>query len=226
MNQTNSTLFKQSPFKNTKNLALLALLVIGSKIAFLIVAWLLPALSQFTLLGDTISELAIGRYGSFQTAAFIYSGLGSIGLAYAIRKMTAKSKKSLIGSLLIAIYGAGAILSAFFPTDRVNSPTDWETLSATGAIHVMIALVSFLCVIIGMITLTWTFRNQAKWKALARLPAVLFSCGAFSLIFAQSQGPLGGLMQRLLVTVISGWLILVAIRARRIATTARKQGAF
>ena len=207
-------------------MALLPALVIGSQVIFLTVAWLLPAVSQYSVLGDSISELAIGRYGFVQTVAFLISGLGSIGLAYMIQKLAEKSKKTFIGSLLIAVYGLGAILSAFFPTDRVNGPVDWETLSATGTIHILIALLSFLCVIIGMVTLTWAFRNEMRWKTLARLPAVLLPCAAFSLIFAQSQSPLSGLMQRLLVTVISGWLILVAIQVRQITATVRKQGAF
>ena len=216
MTKQNITTSLQALFKRSDSLVLLATLVIVSKVIFLTVAWLLPALSQFSLLGDNISELALGRYGFIQTAAFVISGLGTIGLAYAIKKLTVKSKKASIGSLLIAIYGMGAILSAFFQTDRIDSPADLETLSATGTIHVLVALVSFLCVIIGMFTLTWAFRKEARWKTHARLPVALFPCGAFALIFVQSQGPLGGLMQRLLVTVISGWLILVAIKIRSI----------
>jgi hypothetical protein len=34
----------------------------------------------------------------------------------------------------------------------------------------------------------------------------------------QQEGPLIGLLQRALVTVISAWLILVALRARSIVT--------
>src|SRR5699024_6508503 len=113
---------QQSSFKISKNLALLPALVIGSQVIFLTVAWLLPAVSQYSVLGDSISELAIGRYGFVQTVAFLISGLGSIGLAYMIQKLAEKSKKTFIGSLLIAVYGLGAILSAFFPTDRVNGP--------------------------------------------------------------------------------------------------------
>jgi hypothetical protein len=35
------------------------------------------------------------------------------------------------------------------------------------------------------------------------------------LVFLQTQGPLVGLIQRLLVAMPSAWLILVALRARR-----------
>ena len=96
MTKQNITTSLQALFKRSDSLVLLATLVIVSKVIFLTVAWLLPALSQFSLLGDNISELAIGRYGYVQTVAFVISGLGTIGLAYAIKKLTAKSKKSSI----------------------------------------------------------------------------------------------------------------------------------
>src|SRR5690625_4192856 len=149
MDQTISMPSQKTIFQNPLHLPLLAILVIGSQFNFLVIAWFLPALSQFSLLGDNISELALGRFGFVQTAAFIISGLGTIGLAFIIHRLTAQSKKSLVGSLLVAIYGVGAILSAFFPTDRIDNPVDLQTLTAAGTIHVLIALVSFLCIIIG-----------------------------------------------------------------------------
>lgn len=63
MYHQNSTLSQQALFKHPQGLALLATLVIGSNGIFLTVAWLLPALSQYNLLDDCISELEIGRYG-------------------------------------------------------------------------------------------------------------------------------------------------------------------
>jgi Protein of unknown function (DUF998) len=66
-----------------------------------------------------------------------------------------------MGWLLVAIYGAGAILSAIFPTDRIDIQANVWSLSTTGTIHVVVALVSFLCVIAGMFVLTWTFRREA-----------------------------------------------------------------
>jgi hypothetical protein len=39
------------------------------------------------------------------------------------------------------------------------------------------------------------------------------------LLFFQMEGPWVGIMQRLLVTAISGWLLVVATRIRTIAST-------
>jgi hypothetical protein len=73
---------------------------------------LLPIWSQYSLIRDNISELALGRYGFLQTAAFVLAGLGTLALAFVIRQLTKGSWGSRVGSLLVGVYGAGAILSA------------------------------------------------------------------------------------------------------------------
>jgi hypothetical protein len=74
--------------------------------------------SEYGVVRDHVSELTLGRFGFVQTAAFLMAGLGTLGLAVAIRRLTAGSRGSLTGSLLVGMYGAGAVLSAIFPTDR------------------------------------------------------------------------------------------------------------
>lgn len=179
--------------------------------------WFLPRVSEHGLIGDNIGELVLGRWGFIQTLAFVLSGLGVIGLSYAIRRQTAESKGSFVGSLLIAVYGAGALVAAIFPTDRIDSPTDVWSQSTTGWIHSLTALVSYLCAIVGMFILTWTSARDARWRSLV-VWSSLFAGAALALLFVQSEGPWVGLMQRLLVSTISVWLILVAFRVRSIAS--------
>jgi uncharacterized protein DUF998 len=117
----------------------------------------------------------------------------------------------------MAVYGAGAILSAGFPTDRIDRRADLSSLSATGTIHIGVAIVSFLSVTVGMFVLSRTFAQANGWRSFSRW-SVFFPAGALALIFVQQEGPLIGLLQRALVTVISAWLILVALRARSVVT--------
>jgi hypothetical protein len=174
--------------------------------------------SEYSLIGDNISELALGQYGFIQTIASLIAGVGALGLAYALRQLTRGAWGSLVGSLLVAIFGAGAILAALFPTERIDTPAEVWSQSAIGMIHLGISIVSFVCIIVGMFILAWTFSQQARWRSLspwfwsATLPGA-----ALSLFFAQAEGPLVGLLQRLFVTTISIWLILVALRVRLIA---------
>ena len=92
--------------------------------------------------------------------------------------------------------------------------------STIGTIHSLVSLISFLSVIAGMVILAWTFGKDARWRSLLPWAAIL-ATAAVSLLMAQitaQQGPWAGLMQRVLVTVIAGWIILVAIRIRSLAT--------
>ena len=129
-------------------------------------AWLLPAVSEYHFVGDNISELAIGQYGFVQTLAFVISGLGILALAYAIHRLTAGIRGSLLGSVFIAIYGLGALVVAIFPTDRIDTKADVWSQSTTGWIHSITAFVAYLSVITGMLILTWTFARDARWRSL------------------------------------------------------------
>ena len=118
--------------------------------------------------------------------------------------------------MFIAIYGLGALVVAIFPTDRIDSNADVWSQSTTGWIHSITAFVAYLSVITGMLILTWTFARDARWRSLV-VGSALLAGAALALLFVQTEGPWIGLMQRLLITAISGWLIVVALRVRTIA---------
>jgi hypothetical protein len=214
---TTTTTTPRPVAQRSQPLSQLAALAIVGQLILLTSALLLPIWSEYGLIRDNISELALGRFGFVQTAAFVIAGLGTLGLAYAIRTLTHGARGSPVGSLLIAVYGAGAILSAVFPTDRIDRQADMASLSATGAIHIAVAILSFVSVIVGMFVLTRTFAREHSWRSFWPLSA-FFPGGALALIIVQQEGPLIGLLQRLLVAVISVWLILVALRVRSIVT--------
>ena len=198
----------------------LAVLAVVGQLVLLASAWLLPAISEYHLVGDNISELAIGQYGFVQTLAFVISGLGVLALAYGIHRLTAGIRGSLLGSVFIGIYGVGALVVAIFPSDRINSKADVWTQSTTGWIHSITAFVAYLSVITGMLVLTWTFARDMHWRSLV-VGSALLAGAALALLFVQSEGPWVGLMQRLMITAISGWLILVALRVRSVAAASQ-----
>ena len=198
----------------------LAVLAIVGQLVLLASAWLLPAISEYHLVGDNISELAIGQYGFVQTLAFVISGLGILALAYGIHRLTAGIRGSLLGSVFIGIYGVGALVVAIFPSDRIDSKADVWTQSTTGRIHSITAFVAYLSVITGMLVLTWTFARDMHWRSLV-VGSALLAGAALALLFVQSEGPWVGLMQRLMITAISGWLILVALRVRSVAAASQ-----
>ena len=203
-----------------RRLRQLALFAIVSQVIFLATAWLLPLASEYRLVGDNISELALGRYGWVLTVAFMISGLGVVGLAYAIYRLTSGARGSVFGPLLIGIYGCGAVVVAIFPTDRIDNRADVFSQSMVGWIHILTTVVCFLCVVVGMFVLTLTFSRLVRWRSLVVWSAVLAGA-ALALLFVQREGPWVGLLQRLLATAVSGWLLLAANRVRSIASTRR-----
>ncbi|MCC6456993.1 MAG: DUF998 domain-containing protein [Caldilineaceae bacterium] len=211
----------QTVLQQPQRLSMLASLAIVGQVFLLASAWLLPVVSEYSLVSDNISEMVLGRYGFVQTIAFVIAGLGTLALAYAIRKLTRGTWGSATGSLLVAVYGVGAILSAIFPTDRIDSQADTLSLSTIGMIHVIVALISFLCIIVGMFVLTRTFALKAQWRSLM-IWSGLCASGALALFFVQSEGPWVGIMQRLFVLMASAWMILVAIRVRSLAASGER----
>lgn len=207
---------KRAEFQNPPGLSQLANLAMVGQVILFASAWLLPLVSEYSLVGDNMSELVLGRYGFIQTVAFAVAGLGTLALAFAIRRLTKGTWGSLIGSLLVGLYGLGAILVAIFPTDRIDTSAQVFMQSTTGMIHMLVALFSFLGMIIGMFILTRTFALLPPWRPLTRL-LVYVQAVALALFIVQGEGPLVGLLQRLMVAVISGWIILVAFRVRKIA---------
>lgn len=217
---------ERSDLHRSQRLFQLALLAIVGQVILLASAWLLPLVSEYTIVGDNISELVLGQYGFVQTFAFLISGVGIIGLAYAIRRLTVGAWGPLTGALLIGVYGVGALLVALFPTDRIDTSADLLTQSTTGMIHSLVALVSFVCVVAGMVVLAWTFSRAAHWRAITPWAALL-ATGSVSLLLGQivtPSSPWVGLLQRMLVTLIAGWVILVAFRVRALATAAEATG--
>jgi hypothetical protein len=217
MTMSTTTTLPGPVVQRPRRLSQLAAVAIVGQLVLVATALLLPIWSQYSLVRDNISELALGRYGFVQTAAFVVAGAGTLALAFAIRQLTKGAWGSRVGSLLIAVYGAGAILSAVFPTDRIDGPVDLSSLSGTGAIHIAVAIASFVGVIAGMFVLTRTFAHQRRWGSFWRL-SVYFPASSLALIIVQQEGPLIGLLQRALVIVISAWLVLVALRVRSIVT--------
>jgi hypothetical membrane protein len=202
--------------QEARRLKLLAAVAIVGQVFFTAIAWLLPFFSEYTLIGDNISELAIGRYGYLQTAALFAAGLGTLALAVGIRRTTSGSWGSRVGSFLIGLYGVGAILVGIFPTDRIDSAADLLSLTTVGAVHIGVSALSFVLGIVGMFVLSRTFKRDARWRGLWPWSLVLALATLIG-FFLQGEGPWVGLTQRIFVGTITLWLVLVAFRLRSIA---------
>jgi hypothetical membrane protein len=208
--------------QEARRLQLIAAGAIVGLAFFAATALLLPLQSEYSLTADTISELAIGRYGYLQTAGFFAVGGSSLALAIGIRVVTKGSWGSPIGSAFIGLYGLGAILVGIFPTDEVDAAGRVESPTSVGTVHNVVSALALVFGIAGMFVLSRTFKRDARWRALwpwSLVPAVAALVG----FFLQSELPWVGLSQRIFVGTITLWLVLVAFRLRSIAKAAPEE---
>jgi hypothetical membrane protein len=143
---------------------------------------------------NTISELALGRYGYVQTINFVVSGLllASLGVTIALQN------GSSYGSTAVTIMGAVLFLSAIFPTD----PTTANGSTTVGKIHNAIFLVGMLAIISAQFVVG--FSNLGS--ALGIFSLVCGVLAPVNLVAMVTQHAYAGLFQRLLVLTIMVWI--------------------
>ena len=191
---------------NFRGSNLLAIVALGGSGCFVASALLLPAVSEYGIRRDFISELAIGRYGFVQTLAFLAFGIGALALAAGLRKTTRGSWGSTVGSILVGLFGIGVLLDAVFPIDP-----GVQMMTVAGTVHLMAALGAFVCMIAAMFVFSRTFTQSARWRSL-RSVSLALALAAFAALFLPSGGEWAGLFQRMFVGVVISWMVIVAVR--------------
>ena len=197
-------------------------------VLFLAVAALLGLVDpRYDAASQPMSELVLGPLGWAQTASFYATGISfvafAVGFALAFgRRLPPRSPaaRALIGltGILIAISGAGLVISGVFPTDPSGGPQ-----TGTGAIHDLAFLVVLLPLILAYPMAALAMRKAAGWGryalATALMPVVVFGLTFVFVAFAGDPGdPLhavGGLLQRALLAVAFGWITLTGWRLLR-----------
>lgn len=91
--------------RSETNLGSLSILAIVGQVVLLADALLLPFVVEDGWVGDTTSELVLGRLGFIHTVAFVVAGVGTLALAHVIRRLMAGTWGSVVGPLLVGAYG-------------------------------------------------------------------------------------------------------------------------
>jgi hypothetical membrane protein len=215
------TVSTSASHQEARRLGLLASVTIVGLAFFAATALLLPIVSEYSLTADYISELAIGRYGYLQTAAFFAAGLGTLSLAVGVREATRGSWGSGLGSALVGLYGVGLILAGIFPTDKIDPAGRVVLPTSAGTVHMVASALAFVLVIAGMFVLSRTFKRDARWQPIWPWSLVLALATLIGVIVAApSEGPWVGLIQRSYIGTIILWQVFVAFWLRSIAKSA------
>jgi hypothetical membrane protein len=172
---------------------------------------------HYSWIRDAESDLAVGPYGYIMAVNFINRGILSLVFIYAFMKtieLTGGSKAVFRrGYYLLGIWGVGAILLAFFPTDVPATPVSWH-----GAIHLVVALIAFITGAVGIFVLSRHFGENRATKGIKGFALALGSLSIVLLLLPLSAQLLkipftvriGGLTERLFLASVLLWILAVS----------------
>ena len=152
---------------------------------------------------QSISALALVRFGGFMNAAFLAFGLGSVALAYGLHRSLGDAR---LAPLLLAACGLLWALLALFRTGSAG---------IGAAVHDTVATASFLLIVVVMFLFAGAFRGDGRWRSFAGPTAVwaVVAVGALLSIPLLGEG-LFGISERLYVAAFVSWMVTTAIRLR------------
>ncbi|HSH78343.1 MAG TPA: DUF998 domain-containing protein [Herpetosiphonaceae bacterium] len=173
---------------------------------------------------DLISAYAVGPYGWLMVAAFLALGIGALAVAFGLRRAITPSRWSMVGSLLVGLFGVGFVLAGIFPVGgcrdvecvaRFESDTNLPITAAAMA-HGVGSLLGILLLIAGMFVLARAFKRDPRWKSFRRWSLVLGLAALLQFGFP-GEGMVAVILMRTLVSTLIVWLLLAALRLRSIA---------
>ena len=161
-----------------------------------------------------ISGYAVGPYGWVMTTAWLAASICCLMLALGLNQIGPRSTAARLGTLVVAIFFLGILLTAIFPPAPRNSPT------LSGQIHSMLFFVNISCALLGSVLLAMGFGSDPRWRPFRRTAVTLAALlwFSFALQFLTAYREVGyGYANRLLAAVLVVWLLAVSIKLRALA---------
>ncbi|MGW5860738.1 DUF998 domain-containing protein [Streptomyces sp. NPDC055239] len=162
-----------------------------------------------------VSSLALGRAGWTQTVNFFVTG--SLTLIFAVGLW--RTGPSRWGALLIGVWALGLLGAGAFRTDPVSgypvgTPQQLQRPTRAGALHDLFSLIGFLALAVACFV--FALPNSPGWALYSIASGVLFATtmALASAAFSQHRRwvGLGGLIQRVSLTIGLTWQTLLAVR--------------
>ena len=159
---------------------------------------------------ETISALAIGRYGWLETTVFFL--FSALLLLFTIRLYLAtyRGLYSKIGAVSFLLISLGFVLIGIFPTNELGTPETTSSLmhnTSAGGSSVLFAIACF--------SFALEFRTNPSWRKfffytlLTSIVAIILN---FIRILAPSDWYWAGLHERILVANAFIWVAVISIR--------------
>ena len=161
-----------------------------------------------------ISGYAVGPHGWVMTTAWLGASIGCLMQALGLARIGPRSVAARLGTLLLAIFFLGFLVTAIFPPAPPNSPT------LSGKTHEITFFVNISCALLGSVLLAVGFGSDPRWRSYRRTAATLAALLWFALALQFLTAYLAagyGYANRFFAALIVAWLLAISIKLRALA---------
>jgi hypothetical protein len=195
-----------------KPLARLALAGVAVYVAIdVLLAFLRPA---YSLIYNAESDYGRGPWYWVMDINFLLRCALSLAIAAALYRVARPDGATRGGLALVVTWAISSGLLAFFADNPEGTP-----LTASGIIHLILALIAFTCVVIGTILISASLMSDPAWRPAARVLLAVSIAGAVTyLLLGTATGRLhapGGLYERIFLGLQLLWIVVAAIAVAR-----------
>ncbi len=176
-----------------------------------LLAFLRPDLS---LIHNAESDYGVGSYSWVMDLNFLLRGALTLSLVLAISRRWRPSPRARAGLALLAAWGVGSALLAFFPDNPPGT-----AVTASGGVHLLLAALAFLCALAGTIMLSV---DLDYLRPLAPLRGWLLGVAVLAVVPLLALGRAGfrpsspgGLVERCFLALELLWILIAALHLAR-----------
>jgi hypothetical protein len=174
----------------------------------------------FDLTRHPWSALANGDLAWIQMANLAVTGLLVMAFAAGLRRVLATGRGSRWAPRMVALYGLGMLVAAFFTADPVpgfpaGTPAGYAEVSWHGIAHMMAAGTGFIGIVAACFILARRFSaaGERGWAITSRTVGIFFLASFAGL---SGTGSAAGIIAFTLgVVAVFAWLAALAVRYRR-----------
>lgn len=176
---------------------------------------------DYSHLINFVSELgAVGApYAIIQRINFVLTGILIVAFTFGLHRGIGDGKGSIIGPLLVAIFGLSSVMSGIFSTDTIQPG------SFSDIMHSMSSAIGSVAAIIAFFIISERLEKDILWRPYQSFSIVIAIVAIIvSVVGAGILGAVGtpGLGQRLFLAVLFLWIEVMAIRLFQISSISLK----
>jgi len=171
---------------------------------------------DYSHLTNFVSELgAVGAPNAImQRLNFVLVGILIVAFTFGLHRGIGEGEGSIIGPLLIAVFGLSSVVSGIFSTDPIQPG------SFSDIMHIMSSTIGGIAAIFAFFFISERLEQDTLWRRYRYFSIVIaFVAIVVSVVGVGLLGVLGapGLAQRLFMAVLFLWIEVIAIRLFQIS---------